>query len=754
MNGSRHTGSHGVRGTYLAALMGIGMWAGLARGQNQAIDPVNVTGQGAAATGAQPATQAVTPVNAATLPGVGGAADVPAAIPPATAASAVTASAPATTTAPGEVGATSASAPATGTAETATAPATTVATTASAPAAPVTIAATTAEGEGKAYPVTELKVDYLFPHPNLPSIDALMNMEVQLGVVDGGYVAPRTGIELVKVKLNQIGKGAVQKIYRSGITAIYGGVLRFLNSKGIIGVFVVVNKNDIQIDEHDSKRDKDARLVEGTEDQYKYTSLDIQIVTSVVKQVRTVEIGEASDASRVDNSRDAAIRNRSPLQPAAEGATERHDLLRKDILDDYVLQLNRFTGRHVDVAISGTNKVGELNLDYLISEGRPWYAFAQISNTGTSQTAEFRERFGYVNNEVTGHDDVLSLDYSTAAFSKSQTVEGSYEVPFLDLDRVRYRVYANWNEYTASDVGQNDVNFSGNQWLVGNEGIVNVFQKRDLFIDAVAGFRAQGVESDNESSATTGQATFFEPYAGLKLERISDISTSVGQLMFTSYITDASEQNLSGLGRANVSRAPFVMQYDFDQSFFLEPMFNAPKFAAGQSTLAHEIFMTVHGQYGFGNRLFPQAEDVAGGLFSVRGYPESIVSGDTVVIGSLEYRLHIPRLFPIQNDPGKTPFLWNKSFRFSPQQPYAKPDWDMILRTFIDAGEAINADRLTTERDATLVGTGVGMELLYKQNFNIRVDWGMALSAIHDGNGNETVKPYSQRVHITATVLY
>jgi hypothetical protein len=744
--------------------MGVGLWAAGgtgASGQNQAIDPVNVAGQGTpAATGAAPAlappataaaqapqqivpaTQAVTPPNVAP----------PAAPPPAAVVSpAAPATGPATIAAPTPVAPGTAPANA---AATSAAPTTVAAT---APAEPQKIEVTTVEGEGKAYPVTELKIEYLFPHPQLPSVDELLNTEVQLGVVDGGYVAPRTGIELVRVKLGDIGKGPVKKIFRSGITAIYGGVLRFLNSKGIIGVFVVVNKNDIQIDERDSKRDRDARLVEGSEDVYKYTSLNIQIVTSVVKDIRTVAIGESSDASRVNNPRDAHIKAHSPLQPAKEGDAERNDLLRKDLLDDYVLRLNRYTGRHVDVAVSGTNKVGELNLDYLVSQGRPWYAFAQIANTGTSQTAEFRERFGYVHNELTGHDDVLSLDYATAGFSKSHSIMGAYEIPFFDFERVRTRVYGNWNEYTASDVGINSVNFSGSQWLAGAEAIINVYQKRDFFIDAIGGVRTQYVDSNNETAGTPGKATFFEPYGGFKFERLSDISSTTGLVMVTSYITSDDQASVDGLGRVNVSLAPVVMHFDFDQSFFLEPLIDPQRFSLGQSTLAHEIFMTLHGQYGFGNRLFPQAQDVVGGLYSVRGYPESIVSGDNVVVGSLEYRLHIPRLLPIQNDPSKTPFLWNKSFRFSPQQAYAKPDWDLLFRTFIDAGVAVNASRqTTTEKDASLIGAGVGLELQYKQNFNLRVDWGAAITPVYDGSvgGGKIVDEGSQRVHISATILY
>ena len=81
---------------------------------------------------------------------------------------------------------------------------------------------------------------------------------------------------------------------------------------------------------------------------------------------------------------------------------------------------------------------GEVNLDNLVSEVRPWYAYAQVSNTGTKQTDPWRERFGFVHNQLTGNDDVLSIDYLTAGFEQSHAIVGSYELPVFNIDRLRY----------------------------------------------------------------------------------------------------------------------------------------------------------------------------------------------------------------------------------------------------------------------------------------------------------------------------
>ncbi|HVX85121.1 MAG TPA: ShlB/FhaC/HecB family hemolysin secretion/activation protein [Phycisphaerae bacterium] len=589
----------------------------------------------------------------------------------------------------------------------------------------------TTQGAGYVYPITGIKVNYLKESAQQPAIDQLLNTEVEMGVKDGVYVAPSQGTERVKVRLGDVGHGEVQKIGRSGITTIYGQIVHFFTARGLIGVYVVVDAKDIDAN------DRDIRPADRT-------TLQFIVVTSTVKEVRTVLTGDkVPEGERVDDPKHAWIREDSPLK--ANGSTS---LLNKDALDEYVMRLNRQPGRRVDVAVSAAGEIGGVTLDYLISENKPWYVYAQVSNTGTKQTNEWRERFGGVDNQLTGHDDILSIDYTTAGFEASHAVIGSYDIPLFSMDRLRYKIYASYNEFTASDVGQGAEKFSGDQWVVGNELVWNIFQHRELFIDAVGGVRGQGVSTNNITAQTTGRATYVAPYLGLRLDRTTDLASTTGDVTVIGYYTGDDLKQVEALGRAQPTRSPVILQWDFAQSAYLEPLLDPNHFATGDSTLAHEVYVGFRGQYS-PNRLFPQVEEVAGGFYSVRGYPESISAGDTVLVGSAEYRFHFPRILPVQADPGKTPFLWDKRFRFSPQQVYGRPDWDLIARAFFDVGQVWNSDKLQFEQDQTLAGTGVGIELQYKQNFNVRVDWGFALIDVPD-----QVQAGDNRVHISATFLY
>ena len=139
---------------------------------------------------------------------------------------------------------------------------------------------------------------------------------------------------------------------------------------------------------------------------------------------------------------------------------------------------------------------------------------------------------------------------------------------------------------------------------------------------------------------------------------------------------------------------------------------------------------------------------MVGGLFTVRGYPESVVAGDSIFIGSVEYRFHYPKSRKPQ-DVEEQRKLFGKPFRWGPEAPYGKADWDLIFKGFLDVGEAIQTDRLSFEQNDTLVGLGVGVELQFKQNATLRLDWGFALSDIEN-----LVDSGDNRVHVVFTVLY
>ncbi len=615
------------------------------------------------------------------------------------------------------------------------------------------------------FPVTEFVIEYATPHPNLPSIQQVLE-EALVTLVRGpdGYHAARYtggGEPLGPVSVADLGtllKGQAQdaasapKFSAAAIRAVLDALRDALSAREILGIFVEVDREDI---------DQSGEILDLREGR---TALRARIFVPLVTQVRTVAAGERiTGDQRVNAPEHARILGASPVQPQREGEAERRDLLLKDDVDEYVLRLNRYPNRRVDVALSAddtqTAAPGSVVVDYLVREAKPWLFYVQGSNTGTKQAGEWRERFGTVLYQLLDRDDVLTADYVTAGFDTTHAFNGSYEIPVDVPDRtLRLRANGNFTRYDASEVGASGERFTGESYYVGGDVNYLLFQYRELFIDAFGGARfqrARVTNSTNPLSVTRGETDFVLPRVGLSLDRFTEEAATSASVAFewNAYdLAGTDEQQLQRLGRPAVDESFTMFQFGAEQSLYLEPLIDRDNWLAGQSTLAHELFFNLRGQWTLGDqRLAPNFQQVAGGLYSVRGYPESITSGDTVVVGTAEYRLHIPRLFAVNNDP---PMLFGEPFRWSPQQPYGRPDWDLLVRAFVDVGQTINNRRQTFERDNLIVGVGFGLELQLKRNLNVRVDFGWGLEEIEAVPTGTRYEQGDNRVHFVGTLLF
>jgi len=601
---------------------------------------------------------------------------------------------------------------------------------------------------GVGYKVSQFVLGYSQEHPQHPAISPMMDLPIVLGKVADGYVAPREGAAEVTVRLADFKGPEAQTFFASAIRRINESIVEAYNRKGLVGVFVEPNKDDLE-----PRTGKDKRA-DGN------TKLRLEVWTATVSRIRTLASGDRISAEkRVDNPAHKRIIERSPIKKG--------DLLNKGLLDEYVFLKNRAPGRRVDLAVTSGSKRGEVAMDYLVSENKPWLVYAQTSNTGTEATNKWRTRFGFINNQLTGNDDVLSVDYTTACLfgPEAQSASLSYEAPVCRMDRLRWRGYGNWANYEASvTTPQAGEDFNGYEWRIGGELLWNIYQHRELFVDLIGGAYWWHVYVDNQTTQQTGDGDFFVPYVGLRMERITDLATTVGQVTIEhncEAIGQTPARDMELLGRTPVDGDWLLTKWDLLHSFYLEPVLNPKAWrdidTPETSTLAHEVLMHFRGQYAFsGYRLIPQNESTVGGFFSVRGYPESAVAGDTTLIGTAEYKLHLPRLLKLQPDPGKTPLpLVGTPFRWSPQTVYGRPDWDLIFRAFFDVGRTMNTWRRSAqgEENYTLMGTGIGVELQFSRYVNFRVDWGIPLRDVE--TTTESINAgQDSRVHFVATFIY
>lgn len=618
--------------------------------------------------------------------------------------------------------------------------------------------------DGPTYDIGSFSINY-FPAdvdegtlpPGLPDTGLMGGTPVRLyRTPEGTYAGWRMeGAEMTT--LGALESAGTQRYHASAVLEICRSVAAHLSDEfNIVGSTVAPDPQQIDV-------------AEATLDDLRggATDLNLLVLTGRVTQVRTIASGDrVPDDERIDNPRHDRIRTRSPL--------DRGSVLDKEDLDNYIFRLNRHPGRQVDVALSAGEGTGGVTLDYLVGENKPWFLYGQISNTGTRQTDRIRERVGFIHNQLTSEltkgrvtrDDILNIDFITTQLDESNALLVSYERPIGDTDNWRFRVSGSWSEYTASEVGFAGEQFEGQSYSLGADAIVNVYQNRELFIDLFFGATWQNHDVVNNLVNIAGEEDFLFPHIGATAISETEQRSTRAQVQFEflfDALTSVDSGQLNNLGRLFPDDEWIVLSWDAEHSFFLEPFLHGDSFAdpttASSSTLAHELAFQFRGQYTFGDdRLIPQAEMVAGGLYSVRGYPESVVAGDSVLLGTVEYRYHVPRAFGIARSPADDGRkvakamrrFMGEDFRFSPQQVYGRPDWDLILRGFVDVGHTMINDSLSFENDETLIGVGVGVELQLKQNVNLRADWGFALEDLPNQNVNDG----SNRLHVVATIIF
>ena len=581
----------------------------------------------------------------------------------------------------------------------------------------------------------------------------------------GGLVGPGAGVRDIPVSLAQI--STPETFSGDALQAIYTSIVAQLNKRGIYGVFVVVDPDQINPSTGEDLRKG------GTELTLLVYASEVRLVRTIVKPVAKPPFKVPS--TRLDDPKYRKITAHSPLLPPFNGTPG--SLLQQAALQDYIDRINRFPGRRVDVAITASGEDAGVILDYIVHvETPPVFLFSQTSNTGTQASGTWRTRVGAELRQLAGLDDTLDVSYETSLSSSTYSAFGSYQITPIFPDYLKLKAYGGYGRFTAEDVGFDEANFVGDSTTAGLLAIYTPYYFKGFPIDVVAGVEYKDVSVTNVGAfAETGKTNFLLPIVGLATDRTTELYSVLASVQFEPNlpgVIGTNNSELQNMGRFDVDRNFLIGRYNFGGSFFLEPLlfrgrwrdYEAESDPAKRKkfwpvlTEAHEFSLLVHGQYTFADkRLVPQFEDVIGGFASVRGYPEAFTSGDDTIIANAEYRLHVLRLFKPRDtdapaDPAKAP----PAPRFSLRPPtiLGRPDLDLTLRLFYDYGYAEN-NRLveSLEANRTLMSTGVGAEVQILRYVNLRLDCGFPLTTITDKT-SRPVEAGSPRLSFVAVLSY
>ena len=592
---------------------------------------------------------------------------------------------------------------------------------------------TATEADGPAYPVSSFQLQYAAPSDELPELSELLTTEVTLLRVPSGYVAKRRAADNTTMQVGDAGKLGVTPFHGSALQEIARQLVARFNERGLIGIYVRPSPEQIDDTGRDLRAPGD-------------TALTMVIYAAHVSQIRTLASGERVPTDDgIDHPKHSRIITRSPVQ---EG-----ELVDKNEIDEYIAFLNRHPGRRVDVALGPGDEPGGAVLDYMVIENKPWSVYYQAANTGTESTGEWRHRFGFQHTQLTDSDDIFQFDYITSDFDATNTVVGSYERPII-TPRLRARAHGGFSQFEADELGFTSRSFTGDQYWIGLDLTWNALQFGQWFIDVTSGAEWRQIQVNNNVVFVNGEEEFFLVHGGGSVERRDELANTFAMVDVQTNIpsiVNTERAEVVKLGRTGVEEDFTILSWAAVQSVFIEPILWREAWedatTPGSSTLAHELYFSFRGQTTFGERVAPQFEGVAGGMYTVRGYDESTAAGDDLILFTAEYRFHLPRIFAVDPNPYDTMYF-GKPFRWSRQEVYGQPDWDLILKGFVDIGQTNVHDRTVGEQDENLLGVGVGAELQVRRNLNLRLDYGWALQDAGDVDEGDT------RLHLQATVLY
>ncbi len=629
--------------------------------------------------------------------------------------------------------------------------------------------------------VGALELEYAQPHPDHPPLDGITPIRVELRRTEVGWDAPREDEPSQLVELGGPNSPVID-LEAGGLVRVLGALVARLHEAGLYGIDVRPAARDF-----DLEAERDLRPPERD-------ALAIVVHVGRISQIRTLAVGDRIKSNwRIDNEVHEHIRAASPLQPAGIGDEDSTDLLDRHALEDYLYRLNRHSGRRVEAALSPGEEPGEVVLDYRVLESKPWFAYAQVTDTGTRRTNPWQTRLGFTHRQVTNRDDILAIDWLNAGIDDVNALSTRYQAPFwgskrplwmtrrredprwIDwlprekipwwgIDRMRWEIDFGLSKSragrSATQVGLANDRIVSDQYQTGGRFIYEAYQHRNFFLDVYSGLALRFLKVKNRTGATDGDATLVLPRVGVHAERINMFSNLDVDVSIQGQVNSIDDSNRDALGRDAADDRYAILNFVLGYSTFLEPIVRPEAFrdpsSPLSSTLAHEVSFGVRGQYGFDYRLIPQSNATIGGLYSVRGYSQSVAIGDSITIGTFEYRFHIPRSLPVVREPMRLPLLGD--FRAAPQQVYGRPDWDLILRAFVDVGRAVRnkRDKLaagTPEKNQTLIGAGIGAELQFRSNLRARIDWATALQDT-TGNLRDSAEIGDSEIHVLFSILY
>lgn len=352
----------------------------------------------------------------------------------------------------------------------------------------------------------------------------------------------------------------------------------------------------------------------------------------------------------------------------------------------------RRVNMHPDRAVRAILKKGEetetTDVILKVEDSAPWHMFTEYDNRGTKYTGRHRFQLGYVHNNLSGREDILSgrfiksnerlnggsLDYNLPV-NHNLTRAGAY-FSYVDTDIMK--------EFRPLDAK-------------GRASIAGIYLTRH-FLDEehIRGNWGSGLDIKRSRNYLLGSKTSNDKLSVVKLNLSIDGDDKDGMTFWGQEMDFGAPHFLGAMGDDSDSASRLGSGGRFFKSTMeIRRQQNLP--------LSSFLLLSARTQYS-PDKLVSGEQFWIGGADSVRGYPELEYMGDYGYNTSIELRT--------------PPFLLPK------QAFYDKMQWVY----FWDFGEGYLRDALVGEKKSeTLMSAGVGFRLGLWKNFFLRLDWGFPI---------------------------
>ncbi|MCK5000441.1 MAG: ShlB/FhaC/HecB family hemolysin secretion/activation protein [Anaerohalosphaera sp.] len=421
--------------------------------------------------------------------------------------------------------------------------------------------------------------------------------------------------------------------------------------------------------------------------------------TSLQNDVLTLDIIEVK-VSRVDSSyynvsgqasekpylRQDLLEKWSPAEPNMP--------LRGRKVDEFINLLNQNPDRYISAKVSKGEEADTLAVDYNIYEISPWHWFAHVDNAGTKDR-RWAPRFGVINTNVTGRDDkfigVIHAPVDDRLSKDDYSIFASYDVPVWG-PKLRFTVFGGRSEFEVN--GGNNIEFLGNGYVYGGTLKYNAVQHKGWFGDVYATLsREKSKVTSSLFAQRLGSKVYIDMFTiGTEVHRSNDMSKTSFDINRGERI-GGSGQRYYKAARNNAKSDFAIWTFSADHQQYLK------------SDKVERVQMSA--KYIRPNeRLVPAKMTTFGGMYSVRGYNESIIVADGGVLASLQY----------EYDLVKKNQLVNPDYKLSQNR---KPLFKKIAPVaFFDYGRADTKDSVAGEYDEQELYS-VGGGIVWEKNDNV-----------------------------------